>query len=74
MTALTTDLGSSDQTVPTAVLILAAGAGTRMKSSVPKVLHRICGRTLLAHSIYAASGLDPDHLVAVVGHERERVT
>ncbi|MGJ0119336.1 bifunctional UDP-N-acetylglucosamine diphosphorylase/glucosamine-1-phosphate N-acetyltransferase GlmU [Williamsia sp. MIQD14] len=74
MTALTTDLGSSDQSVPTAVLILAAGAGTRMKSSVPKVLHRICGRTLLAHSIHAAAGLDPDHLVAVVGHERERVT
>ncbi|GGF33192.1 bifunctional UDP-N-acetylglucosamine diphosphorylase/glucosamine-1-phosphate N-acetyltransferase GlmU [Williamsia phyllosphaerae] len=74
MSALTTDLGSPGQAVPTAVLVLAAGAGTRMKSTVPKVLHSIGGRTLLAHSLHAAAGLDPDHLVAVVGHARERVT
>ncbi|WP_299575682.1 bifunctional UDP-N-acetylglucosamine diphosphorylase/glucosamine-1-phosphate N-acetyltransferase GlmU [uncultured Williamsia sp.] len=56
-----------------AVLVLAAGAGTRMRSSIPKVLHRIGGRTLLSHALHAAAGVDPDHLVAVVGHDRERV-
>ncbi|GAA2051748.1 bifunctional UDP-N-acetylglucosamine diphosphorylase/glucosamine-1-phosphate N-acetyltransferase GlmU [Williamsia deligens] len=56
-----------------AVLVLAAGAGTRMRSSVPKVLHRIGGRTLLSHALHAAAGVQPDHLVVVVGHDRERV-
>ncbi len=73
MSALTTDLGAPDQTVHTAVLVLAAGAGTRMKSTVPKVLHSIGGRTLLAHSLHAAAYLEPDHLVTVVGHARESV-
>ncbi len=58
---------------PTAVIVLAAGAGTRMKSTTPKVLHAIGGRSLLAHSLYAAAGLQPHHLVTVVGHDRERV-
>ena len=39
---------------PAAVVILAAGEGTRMKSTTPKVLHRIGGRTLLGHAIAAA--------------------
>jgi bifunctional UDP-N-acetylglucosamine pyrophosphorylase/glucosamine-1-phosphate N-acetyltransferase len=58
---------------PAAVVVLAAGEGTRMKSSTPKVLHPIGGRSLLAHAIAAATGLDPEHLVVVVRHERERV-
>ncbi|MFG1784829.1 bifunctional UDP-N-acetylglucosamine diphosphorylase/glucosamine-1-phosphate N-acetyltransferase GlmU [Rhodococcus oryzae] len=57
----------------TAVVVLAAGAGTRMRSKTPKVLHSIAGRTMLAHSLHAASELDPAHLVTVVGHEREAV-
>ncbi|WP_019200603.1 bifunctional UDP-N-acetylglucosamine diphosphorylase/glucosamine-1-phosphate N-acetyltransferase GlmU [Tsukamurella sp. 1534] len=57
----------------TAVVILAAGAGTRMRSKTPKVLHRIVGRTLLGHALHAASGTRPDHLVVVVGHDRDRV-
>jgi bifunctional UDP-N-acetylglucosamine pyrophosphorylase/glucosamine-1-phosphate N-acetyltransferase len=57
----------------TAVVVLAAGAGTRMRSKTPKVLHAIAGRTMLAHSLHAASELDPAHLVTVVGHEREAV-
>ncbi|WP_336660987.1 bifunctional UDP-N-acetylglucosamine diphosphorylase/glucosamine-1-phosphate N-acetyltransferase GlmU [Leucobacter sp. USHLN153] len=56
-----------------AVVILAAGQGTRMKSSLPKVLHRIGGRSLIAHVLDAASGLEPAQIVAVVRHERERV-
>ncbi|MFC7755806.1 bifunctional UDP-N-acetylglucosamine diphosphorylase/glucosamine-1-phosphate N-acetyltransferase GlmU [Tsukamurella soli] len=56
-----------------AVIILAAGAGTRMRSKTPKVLHRIGGRTLLGHVLHAGAGIAPAHLVVVVGHERERV-
>ncbi|MDO4888719.1 MAG: NTP transferase domain-containing protein [Actinomycetaceae bacterium] len=56
---------------PAAVIVLAAGQGTRMKSSTPKVLHTMCGRSLLGHAIAAARGLDPDNLVVVVRHERD---
>ncbi|WP_307851805.1 bifunctional UDP-N-acetylglucosamine diphosphorylase/glucosamine-1-phosphate N-acetyltransferase GlmU [Williamsia sp. CHRR-6] len=59
--------------MPSAVLVLAAGAGTRMRSSTPKMLHRIAGRTLLSHVLHAGAGIDPTHLVAVIGHEREQV-
>src|SRR5699024_7632551 len=58
---------------PAAVIVLAAGAGTRMKSSLPKVLHHIGGRSLVGHALDAAVSLQPKHLVAVVRHERERV-
>lgn len=55
------------------VIILAAGQGTRMKSATPKVLHEMCGRSLLGHAIAAARGLDPERIVAVVRHERDKV-
>ena len=58
---------------PTAVVVLAAGEGTRMHSATPKVLHPVGGRSLLAHAVHAAAGTDPAHLVVVVGHEREQV-
>ncbi|OZD01127.1 UDP-N-acetylglucosamine diphosphorylase/glucosamine-1-phosphate N-acetyltransferase [Rhodococcus sp. 06-235-1A] len=60
--------------VQTAVVVLAAGAGTRMRSKTPKVLHPLAGRTMLAHALHAAGDLGPDHLVTVVGHDRARVT
>jgi len=56
-----------------AVVILAAGQGTRMKSATPKVLHRIAGRSLIAHVLDTAAGLQPELVVAVVRHERELV-
>jgi bifunctional UDP-N-acetylglucosamine pyrophosphorylase/glucosamine-1-phosphate N-acetyltransferase len=56
-----------------AVIVLAAGEGTRMKSSTPKVLHRIGGRTLLGHAIAAARGVSPEHLAVVVRHGRDLV-
>ena len=56
------------ETSPAAVVILAAGEGTRMKSRTPKVLHTLCGRSLLGHAIAAAGELDPERLVVVVGH------
>ena len=58
---------------PTAVIVLAAGEGTRMKSTTPKVLHTIGGRSLVAHAIRAARGTSPQHLAVVVRHERDRV-
>ncbi|MFL0580733.1 bifunctional UDP-N-acetylglucosamine diphosphorylase/glucosamine-1-phosphate N-acetyltransferase GlmU [Dietzia sp. 179-F 9C3 NHS] len=58
----------------TAVIVLAAGAGTRMKSDTPKMLHRVCGRTMLGHALHAAAGIRPDQVVVVVGHDREKVT
>ncbi|MEO7071364.1 MAG: bifunctional UDP-N-acetylglucosamine diphosphorylase/glucosamine-1-phosphate N-acetyltransferase GlmU [Nostocoides sp.] len=60
-------------TRPAAVIILAAGEGTRMKSSTPKVLHRIGGRSLVGHAIIAARATEPEHLVVVVRHERALV-
>lgn len=55
------------------VIVLAAGAGTRMKSATQKTLHEIGGRSLLSHSVHAAVGLNPDNVVVVVGHQREQV-
>ncbi|MFG3120002.1 bifunctional UDP-N-acetylglucosamine diphosphorylase/glucosamine-1-phosphate N-acetyltransferase GlmU [Streptomyces sp. NPDC048197] len=58
---------------PAAVVVLAAGEGTRMKSATPKVLHALCGRSLVGHVVAASRELDPEHLVVVVGHAREQV-
>jgi bifunctional UDP-N-acetylglucosamine pyrophosphorylase/glucosamine-1-phosphate N-acetyltransferase len=59
---------------PAAVIILAAGEGTRMKSDTPKVLHAICGETLLGHVLAAARETDPVRVIVVVGHRRREVT
>jgi bifunctional UDP-N-acetylglucosamine pyrophosphorylase/glucosamine-1-phosphate N-acetyltransferase len=57
-----------------AVVIMAAGKGTRLKSSRPKVLHEIGGKPLLAHVIAAASRVvAPSDIYAVIGHQAERV-
>lgn len=57
-----------------AVIIMAAGKGTRLKSKRPKVLHQIGGKPLLAHVIAAASRVvAPQHIFAVIGHEADRV-
>ena len=58
---------------PAAVIVLAAGEGKRMKSRTPKVLHELCGRTMLGHTLAAARELDPGKLVLVVGHGRDQV-
>ncbi|MGW4728045.1 bifunctional UDP-N-acetylglucosamine diphosphorylase/glucosamine-1-phosphate N-acetyltransferase GlmU [Streptomyces shenzhenensis] len=59
---------------PAAVVVLAAGEGTRMKSATPKVLHQLCGRSLVGHVLATARELNPLDLVVVVGHAREQVT
>lgn len=57
----------------TAVLVLAAGAGTRMRSQTPKVLHTLGGRSMLSHALHAVAKVAPRHLVAVLGRDRERI-
>ncbi|MCU1592494.1 MAG: Bifunctional protein glmU [Frankiales bacterium] len=59
---------------PAAVVILAAGEGTRMRSATAKVLHELGGRSMLGHVVAAARALDPHHLIVVVGHGRDQVT
>jgi bifunctional UDP-N-acetylglucosamine pyrophosphorylase / glucosamine-1-phosphate N-acetyltransferase len=60
-------------TAPAAVIVLAAGSGTRMRSKLMKVLHPVCGRSMIDHVLTAALHLEPHHLVAVVGSGREQV-
>jgi len=55
------------------VIVLAAGAGTRMKSAKPKVLHHLAGLPLVGHVLHTARALEPVQVIAVVRHERERV-
>ena len=55
------------------VVILAAGSGKRMRSALPKVLHPLAGRPLLAHVIDTARTLSPARIVVVVGHGGEAV-
>ena len=60
-------------TTDSAVLVLAAGAGTRMRSDTPKVLHTLGGRSMLSHALHAVAKLAPQHLVVVLGKDRERI-
>jgi bifunctional UDP-N-acetylglucosamine pyrophosphorylase/glucosamine-1-phosphate N-acetyltransferase len=55
------------------VIVLAAGEGTRMKSSTPKVLHQIAGRSILAHVLGAISKLDSKEVRVVVGSGKDEV-
>lgn len=54
-------------------VILAAGEGTRMKSDIPKVLHKVCGVPILAHVIRAAQQAGADKIVIVVGKNAEKI-
>jgi len=58
---------------PAAVIVLAAGAGTRMKSTKPKVLHEVLGLTLLDHVLNATSPLNAEKTLVIVGHGRDQV-
>ena len=57
----------------TAAIILAAGAGTRMKSKKPKVVHEVLGRPLVRWVVEAAKEAGTDRVVTVVGHMRDQV-
>ncbi|OJX72217.1 MULTISPECIES: bifunctional UDP-N-acetylglucosamine diphosphorylase/glucosamine-1-phosphate N-acetyltransferase GlmU [unclassified Leifsonia] len=56
-----------------AIVVLAAGQGTRMKSSTPKLLHELGGIPIVGHVLATARELDAAHVVAVVRHERDRL-
>ncbi|KMK67052.1 bifunctional UDP-N-acetylglucosamine diphosphorylase/glucosamine-1-phosphate N-acetyltransferase GlmU [Puniceibacterium sp. IMCC21224] len=57
-----------------ALVILAAGKGTRMESDTPKVLHKIAGAPMLVHAMQAGSALAPDRIVVVAGHGADQVS
>lgn len=57
----------------TNAVVLAAGKGTRMKSDLPKVLHKVCGKPMVEHVIDQLNHLSIDQIVTVVGHQKERV-
>jgi bifunctional UDP-N-acetylglucosamine pyrophosphorylase / glucosamine-1-phosphate N-acetyltransferase len=59
---------------PAAVIVLAAGEGSRMKSSgIPKMLNQVSGQTMLSRCLAAAAELEPERLIVVVGHQGEAV-
>ncbi len=63
----------TDTTPPLAIIVLAAGKGTRMKSNLHKVLHTIAGRPMLDHLLASAVELTPTRQVVVVGAQREQL-
>jgi len=56
-----------------ASIVLAAGEGTRMKSDIAKVLHRVCGKAMIRYVLEAVLGVKPRKVVVVVGHQAEAV-
>lgn len=55
------------------IIILAAGKGTRMKSTLPKVLHHLADKPMLQHVIDTSTKLDPDQIIVVIGHGADQV-
>ena len=70
---MTSSPDPTSSTRPLAVVVLAAGQGTRMRSSRPKVLHEIAGLPMLAHVLVATRALQPARLAVVVRHDRDAV-
>src|SRR5713226_880225 len=72
-----TRAGENGGTMPNkdvVIVILAAGKGTRLKSSLTKVLHRAGGRPLIEHVVRCCAPLKPKRIVTIVGHQAEQVT
>jgi bifunctional UDP-N-acetylglucosamine pyrophosphorylase/glucosamine-1-phosphate N-acetyltransferase len=64
---------SQSPSTPLEIIVLAAGQGTRMNSKLPKMLHPLAGRPLLAHVLDSAVELDPQRVHVVVGHRSDQV-
>jgi bifunctional UDP-N-acetylglucosamine pyrophosphorylase/glucosamine-1-phosphate N-acetyltransferase len=64
-------MGTRDKSI--AIVVLAAGKGTRMKSRLAKVLHPIAGRPMLDYALSSAEALAPDRIVAVVGSDADQI-
>lgn len=81
MSGLTSEPSESDDpgtpaptgATPPAVIVLAAGGGTRMKSAKSKLLHEVAGHPLLSYALAAATQIQPQEIVVVVGHQRDQV-
>ncbi len=58
---------------PVALIVLAAGQGSRMQSDLPKVLHRLGGVPLVGHALAAGRSLDPEEVIVVAGHGADLV-
>jgi bifunctional UDP-N-acetylglucosamine pyrophosphorylase / glucosamine-1-phosphate N-acetyltransferase len=71
---VTSQHAPAEGTTVAAVVVLAAGQGTRMRSATPKVLHRLAGRSMLGHVLAAAEPLRAGHTLVVVGAGRDAVT
>jgi bifunctional UDP-N-acetylglucosamine pyrophosphorylase / glucosamine-1-phosphate N-acetyltransferase len=69
-----TNTGALSQPAETHVVILAAGQGTRMKSGLPKVLHRISGLPMIEHVLRTADAISPTTLTVIIGYRAEMVT
>ena len=54
-------------------VVLAAGAGTRMRSEKPKVLHEVCGKPMVSHVTSQAAEAGADNIIVVIGHGADRV-
>ena len=67
------DLSLQDPSRPCVAVVLAAGEGTRMNSDIPKVLHKVAGRTLVGHAIANLARAGADRIAVVVGPDRENV-
>jgi len=59
--------------MPLSIIILAAGQGTRMKSSRPKVAHSVAGRPMLQHVVDTSLLLEPDQVIVVIGYASEQI-
>jgi bifunctional UDP-N-acetylglucosamine pyrophosphorylase/glucosamine-1-phosphate N-acetyltransferase len=73
MTSASTPVAQAPVAAPLAIVVLAAGKGTRMKSELHKVLHPIAGRPMLEHLLASAQDLAPQRRVVVAGHGREQL-
>ena len=58
---------------PVAIVVLAAGQGSRMQSDLPKVLHRLGGVPLVGHALAVARTLEPEQVIVVAGHGADQV-
>jgi len=66
-------MGTEGEKRSLAVVVMAAGKGTRMKSDLPKVLHDLGGRPMICHVLDIARELAPDRLIVIVGYRKDLV-
>jgi UDP-N-acetylglucosamine diphosphorylase/glucosamine-1-phosphate N-acetyltransferase len=70
---LASEIADIHEAVSLHIVLLAAGKGTRMRSAVPKVLHRVGGTSLIDSVLTTAGSLSPDRVVVILGHQGDLV-